>query len=129
MFKCRAKPNMFAEDTQIATASHDIEVIIERLNSDLTNVASWLSANKLTLNNSKTGYMIIGSKKRLSRVTSYPAINVGNLEINMVETTKSFGLMIDESLNWSAHVHLIFKKVTSGFAILRKLRAIIYHIP
>ena len=69
--------------------------------------------------------MIIGSKKRLSRVTSYPAINVGNLEINMVETTKSFGPMIDESLNWSAHVYLIFKKVTSGLAILRKVRAII----
>ena len=40
---------MFADDTEIATASHDIEVIIETLNSDLTNVASWLSANKLTL--------------------------------------------------------------------------------
>ena len=49
-----SKPDMFADDTQIATASHDIEVITETLNSDLNNVASWLSANKLTLNDSKT---------------------------------------------------------------------------
>ena len=84
-----SKPDMFADDTQIATASHDIEVITETLNSDLNNVASWLSANKLTLNNSKTEYMIIGSKKRLGLVTCDPIINVGNLKINRVETTKS----------------------------------------
>ena len=58
-------------------------------------------------------------------MTSDPAINVGNLEINRVETTKSSGLMIDESLNWSAHVDHIFKKVASGLAILRKVREIL----
>ena len=116
---------MFADDTQIATASHDIEVITETLNNDLNNVASWLSANKLTLNNSKTEYMIIGSKKRLGLVACDPIINVGNLKINRVETTKSLGLMIDESLKWSAHVDHIFKKVASGLAILRKVREIL----
>ena len=115
-----SKADMFADDTQIATANHDIEVITETLNSELNNVASWLSANKLTLNNSKTEYTIIGSKKRLSRLTSDSAINVGNLEINRVETTKSLGLVIDESLNWSAHVELISKKVTSGLAIFQE---------
>ena len=88
-------------------------IITETLNSDLNIVGSWLSANKLTLNNSKAEYMIIGSKYRLGLVTSDPAINVGNLKINRVETTKSLGLMIDESLNWSAHVDHIFKKVAS----------------
>ena len=90
---------MFADDTQIATSSDDIKVITETLNRDLNNVANWLSANKLTLNNSKTEYMIIGSKKRLSQVTADPAISVGNLEIKRVEMTKSLGLMIDESLD------------------------------
>ena len=56
--------------------------------------------------------MIIGSKKRLSQVTADPAISVGNLEIKRVETTKSLGLMIDESLDWTAQVEHISKKVT-----------------
>ena len=85
---------MFADDTQIATSSDDIKVITETLNRYLNNVANWLSANKLTLNNSKTEYMIIDSKKRLSQVTADPAISVGNLEIKRVEMTKSLGLMI-----------------------------------
>ena len=117
-----AKPDMFADDTQIATSSDDIKVITEKLNRDLNNVADWLSANKWTLNNSKTEYMIIGSKKRLSQVTADPAINVGNLEIKRVETTKSLGLMIDESLTLTAQVEHISKKVTSGLAILRRVR-------
>ena len=58
-------------------------------------------------------------------MTSDPAINVGSLKINRVETAKSLGLMIDESLNWSAHVDRIFKKVASGLAILRKVREIL----
>ena len=58
-------------------------------------------------------------------MTSDPAINVGSLKINRVETTKSLGLMIDESLNWSAHVDHIFKKVASGLPILRKVREIL----
>ncbi len=68
--------------------------------------------------------MIIGCKKRLSQATADPAINVnvGNLEIKRVETTKSLGLMIDESLTWTAQVEHISKKVTSGLAILRGLR-------
>ncbi|CAB4027462.1 Hypothetical predicted protein [Paramuricea clavata] len=80
------KPDMFADDIQIATSSNDIKVITETLNRDLNNVANWLSANKLTMNNSKTEYMIIGSKKRLSQVTADPAISVGNLEIKRVLT-------------------------------------------
>jgi hypothetical protein len=99
---------MFADDMQIATSSDNINVITETFNRDLNNVANWLSANELTLNNSKTEYMIIGSKKRLSQVTADPAINVGNLEIKRVEMTKSLGLMIDESLDWTGRTH--FKK-------------------
>jgi hypothetical protein len=51
-----------------------------------------------------------------------PAISVGNLEIKRVEMTKSLGLLIDESLDWTAQVEHISKKVTSGLAILRRLR-------
>jgi hypothetical protein len=32
-------------------------------------------------------------------VTADPAINVGNLEIKRVETTKSLGLMIDDRVS------------------------------
>jgi hypothetical protein len=55
-------------------------------------------------------------------VTADPAISVGNLEIKRVEMTKPLGLMIDESLDWTAQVEHISKKATPGLAILRRLR-------
>ena len=33
---------------------------LENLNADLSNVSTWMSANKLTLNNNKTEFMVIG---------------------------------------------------------------------
>ena len=66
----KAEPHLFADDTQIATASHDINEIVESLSNDLSNVANWLSASKLTLNKSKTEYMLIGPKKRLNQLIS-----------------------------------------------------------
>ena len=43
------KSKLFADDTKIEA----------KLNTDLVSVDKWLSANKLTLNNSKTEFMII----------------------------------------------------------------------
>ena len=55
--------NMFAYDTQLETSGYDINAIAEKLNKDLENVSTWMSANKLTLNRTKTECMIIGSNK------------------------------------------------------------------
>ena len=56
--------DMFADDTQIGTASKDINSITETLNSELENISDWMAANKLSLNKSKTVYVIIGSHQK-----------------------------------------------------------------
>ena len=53
---------MFADDTQIASASNDIKILAGKLNIDLVNISDWMVANKL--NASKTGCMLIGSHKK-----------------------------------------------------------------
>ena len=108
-----ATASMFADDTQIETSSNDVSVMKHELNHDLENVSTWLSANKLTLNKMKTEYMIIGSNKRLkhSQIHLEPHIHIGESRIDRVKTTKSLGLMIDESLIWNAQVDKITGKV------------------
>jgi hypothetical protein len=52
--------NMFADDTQLDTSSkNNIDSIANILNEDLINVSDWMKANKLSLNASKTEYMVI----------------------------------------------------------------------
>ena len=83
-------------------------------NADLLNVSTWMSANKLTLNNNKTEFMVIGSNRRLGQIEQEPSICVGGVEIKKVNLAKSLGLMIDDTLSWSAQIDKITKKVNSG---------------
>ena len=103
---------MFADDTQITTSNSDISVILENLNADLLNVSTWMSANKLTLNNNKTEFMVIGSNRRLGQIEKEPSICVGGVGIKNVNVAKSLGLMIDDTLSWSAQIDKITKKLT-----------------
>ena len=117
--------NMFADDTQIETSGYDINVIAEKLNKNLENVSTWMSANKLTLNKTNTEYMIIGSNKRVKHIDTEPCLHVKDRKINRVKITKSLGIIIDENLSWNAQVDQITKKVNSGLSILRRLRDIV----
>ena len=56
---------MYADDTHLTFASNNMKDIEFYLNQDLANVNQWLIANKLTLNQSKTEFMLIGSRQRL----------------------------------------------------------------
>ena len=51
---------MYADDTNLTFASNTVDDIDYKLNQDLDNVNKWLIANKLTLNQSKTEFMLIG---------------------------------------------------------------------
>ena len=67
--------------TQITTSNSDISVILENPNADLLNVSTSMSANKLTLNNNKTEFMVIGGNRRYGQIEQKPSICVGGVEI------------------------------------------------
>ena len=66
------EPRMYADDTHLTYAGDDADNIQLRLNQDLENVHNWLRANKLTLNMTKTEFMLIGSRQRLNTLTESP---------------------------------------------------------
>ena len=55
-------PTMFADDTSLSCNGSSSNEIENKLNDDLKVVHIWLTANKLTLSQTKTEYMIIGSR-------------------------------------------------------------------
>ena len=60
-----AEPRMYADDTHLTFATNNMKDIEFYQNQYLANVNQWLIANKLTLNQSKTEFMLIGSRQRL----------------------------------------------------------------
>ena len=57
-----SQPSMYADDTSITYASNDVEEIEHCVNIDLDRIRIWLPADKLTLNTTKTEFLLIGSR-------------------------------------------------------------------
>ena len=93
---------MYADDTNLTFASNNVEDIDYKLNQDLDNVNKWLIANKLTLNQSKTEFMLIGSRQKLSTLHSAPSLAINGHPVRQVSQTESLGMKLDENLSWNA---------------------------
>jgi hypothetical protein len=73
---------MFADDTTLTASGKSIQQFESKINCDLINIKEWLLANKLSLNLTKTEYLVIGSPFNLNNLTSQPNIMIDNVPIN-----------------------------------------------
>ena len=85
---------MFADDTNLTTASLNKEELQRQLNFDLELMHNWLLANELALNKDKTEYMLIDSHQRLSTVETDPILEFGDTNVKRVKHAKSLGIII-----------------------------------
>ena len=86
-----SRPRMYADDTNLTFASNNVCDIDYKVNEDLHNVNKWLIANKLTLNQSKTEFMLIGSRQKLNTLQSAPSPAIDGHPVSQVSQTKSLG--------------------------------------
>ena len=102
---------MYADDTTLLATLSTVnqDILYNRsihLNNELMNISYWLKVNKLSLNVSKTKYMIFHTKnKDIPDVQLY-------LDGDRLERVGSFdflGITIDESLTWNDHINCFFQ--------------------
>ena len=116
-------PGMYADDTQITASAETINELENILNFDLKNLHTWLCANKLSANCTKTEFIAIASNYRLNQFTNEPKIELNNEAIKRVKKSKLLGVMVDDKLLWDAHINeIIVPKVLKGLRMLRQLR-------
>ena len=90
-------------------------------NSELTNLYSWLKANKLSLNIAKTEFMVVSSRQK------FLAENCSELNIRLDNQpiVRSLGLIIDDRLSWSNYIKQLCRKISSAIVALRRIRSLI----
>ena len=110
---------MFADDTNLFISGKDIDVVVEIMNQELHKVSQWMIANKLTLNVTKTQYMVISTRRNI-----LPRDNlfINREQIERVYSTKFLGVIIDEKLNWCEHIKSIKSKISKSIGIICKAR-------
>ena len=120
------RPRPFADDTNLTASSYSIDDIEIAVNSDLENLRNWLMANKLSLNEAKTEFMLIGSPQMIRNASnSQPNILIENKQIQQVNKSRTLGTTIDQHLSWKSNTENICKKITSGISALRRVKPFI----
>ena len=116
------QPRMYADDTHITYAGVDVNLIQSNLNHDLDNLNKWLISNKLTLNRTKTEFMLNGSIQKLITLSNPLQLLIDNVQIEYVSSVKSLRIFIDENLRWQTRIDKLSKKVASGIGAIKRIR-------
>ena len=104
----------------VSLSNPDLDYLISNMNSQLTKLHYWMSANKLILNVDKTNFMIFGTR-HINNDTLHLYYN--NQAINRVSSTKFLGVVIDEKLSWNHHTNQLCNyTISRNIGILRKLQ-------
>ena len=82
-------PLIFADDTNVFVTGKDLNHMVYIINKELNKLTEWMNVNKLSLNVTKTNFMIFRSKHRKAGFSNNIKINV--TDIDRVESTKYLG--------------------------------------
>jgi hypothetical protein len=99
---------LFADDSNVFLSHASYNQLIELVNIELESASDWFKANKLSLNLSKTNYIIFRSNKKQIPNNNNELI-IDNINIPQVSTSKFLGVYIDEHLKWKKHITEICK--------------------
>ena len=66
--------------------------------------------------------MLIGSRQKLSTLSSQPELSIDNVPIEKVTSVKSLGIFIDENLRWQTHIDKLSEKIASGIGAVKRIR-------
>ena len=89
------------------------------VDQEINKVDSWMRHNRLSLNYSKTVYMIFNSDKKQN---SPFKVQIGNNLINRVNLTKYLGMHLDYNLNWDRHISKFENTFSCYSGIFYKIR-------
>lgn len=111
---------IFADDTSAVLSSQTIADLNDKVNLALKACQTWLRANSLILNSSKTCAMLFKTTARNKETLS---VHINDDIIQPVDSTKILGIHLDALLNWKDELNSIDNSISSACYAIRSLRA------
>ena len=112
------KSILFADDTTMFARSKNLYDLCNIISEDMLLVKEWLIANSLTLNASKSYYIIFTLKK----VPNNLRITIGDHVLDRKTQGKFLGVILDEKLSFSEHIDYVTSKISKLTGLLYKLK-------
>ena len=117
--------HLYADDTQLFTSfsASDCSSGLSSLESTISSVSSWMSANFLSLNPSKTEFMLIGNSRQLSKIENKTLSLPDNVSVKPVSSARNLGVIFDSQLSLSDHISSVSKSCYCHIRDLRRIRS------
>jgi hypothetical protein len=114
--------HFYADDSQlyISFSSTDSSSSLASLSSTLDTTHDWLTSNRLSVNPSKTEYLLVGTHQQRSKVISSSIIFRGN-NLTPSSHVRNLGVTFDSDLSFTNHISNVCR---SSFHQIRQLRQI-----
>ena len=111
---------LYADDANCFIQTEDIQTGLMTLQSEITNITNWTTANKLTINTEKTHFVIFSLK--LNQPNTQPLLLMQNHPLEQKPTTKFLGITLDSKLTFKNHIDSIRTKIAKSIGILCKAK-------
>ena len=113
----------FADDLQLQMSAPPdrISELLHSMQSCISDVKAWATANMLKLNDSKTELMLVTSRRTMHLNSLPTSITIGSAEIPFKQSVKNLGFTLDCHLTMNAHVSNIAR---TCYFELRRLASI-----
>ena len=110
---------LYADDTNIYFESKNLKLLERTMNKELDKLYEWLCINRLSLNISKTNFVIFcpPSKPKVP-IT----IKINKEAIDESQYVKYLGILIDSELSFKYHIVELKKKISRSIGVLYRLR-------
>ena len=112
---------LYADDTLLCYSSTSANDINKYVNEDLNLISQWLADNLLTLNCTKSKFLLFSSSSRLKSFTNI-SIFVNDHQLTRERTIKYLGITFSENLTWSDHLNKISTKINQRIGLLRRVK-------
>ena len=109
----------FADDTNLIFSRKNEKQLANVLNRDLKLIFEWLCSNRLSLNVSKTEFIIFRPPQKT--LDQRIVLKLNRTKIYESTEIKYLGLILHSQLNWNNHINELTKKLNRALGIIYKI--------
>ena len=114
---------MFADDTNRIYSRQNIKALFSSVNAEIEKLGDWSIANRLSLNIRKTKYTFFHKNLVKDNIPlKLSDLHISSKSIERKASIKFLGVMLDESIAWNDHIHVIEKNLAKNIGLLYRAR-------
>ena len=113
----------FADDSTLYLQGDNPTHIIHKANIELTKFSEWCLANRLTINTTKTYYMLFTNT--IAKYQPLPRLTILNDDILQVNIIKFLGVTFDKNLTFKYHITNLCLKLSRSIALLLRTKSLV----